>query len=487
MSDPQALAVPVGVVLLLYVAGLYVLGAVAQRRVVDADDFLVAGRRLGVGWATATLLATWFGAGTLLTASDEIRAGGVVRAALDPIGAGLCLVVAGLWFAKPLRDMNLLTLGDFFAQRFGRRAELMSALLMVPSYFGWIAAQLVALATVLQAYFSVPPAVGILLVAIVGVGYTVVGGMWSVTLTDALQMTLVVVGLLLLVPAVLASLGEGSVVAGLDVVRGKTPAPLLQLVPTGGQAQLAWVGVLAVGALGNLPGQDLFQRVFSAKSSTVARRACLMAGALYLALGALVVVMALASRLALPGEHKALVIALAHGFLSPPVAVVFTVALTSAVLSTIDSAILSPSAVLSENVLVRVWPEMSSLRRVRWCVLGVTAASVVAAYVGESAYALLESAYALPLAGLLVPLALGLWRHPRREASALASMGVGTSLWAVHLAFGWETFLAPLWPHAALPVALTSAVMGAVAYVVSEASAPEDATAVPPPSTSETP
>jgi len=116
------LAVPVGWALGLYVVATYVLGFAVKSRVHDAEDFLVAGRRLPLSLAWATLLATWFGAGTMLTAADEVRSEGLSAIALEPLGSGLCLVVAGLFFARRLWDMKLLTMSDFFARRFGRRA-----------------------------------------------------------------------------------------------------------------------------------------------------------------------------------------------------------------------------------------------------------------------------------------------------------------------------------------------------------------------------
>ena len=104
-----------------------VIGGLCQGHIRNAEDFTVAGRRLPLSLAWATLLATWFGAGTLLTQADAVRNEGLSKAALDPWGAGVCLLIAGLFFAKPLWEMKLLTLPDFFRRRFGSAAELFSA------------------------------------------------------------------------------------------------------------------------------------------------------------------------------------------------------------------------------------------------------------------------------------------------------------------------------------------------------------------------
>lgn len=465
--DP-ALTALLAAAMLLYTAALFALSFWARGRIHDTEDYLVAGRRLSLPLSTATLFATWFGAGTLLAASDAVRAEGVRAAALDPWGAGACLVIAGLFLAGPLWRMKLLTVADFFGRRFGPRAETLSALLMIPGYFGWIAAQFVALGSMLQLFFGMELHLAILLVAAVGTGYTLVGGMWSVTLTDALQMALLCLGLVVLAVAVAGELGGP--VAGVARVLRETPARLLEPVPVEGlEPLLSWLGLFCAGALGNLPGQDLLQRVFSARSASVAKAACVSAGVLYLAVGALPVFLALASNLLAPERaDTAILPALAGLFLEPWLAVAFVVVIMSAVLSTIDSAILAPASVLAQNLLGRGRPERSTLRLDHVAVLVVAGASLALAFLGEDAYSLLEAAYELGLVSLLVPLALGLRSQRGGEGAALASMGVGTGLWALHLALGWEWFAGPLLRGAGvtLPVGLSCAACAVAAYLV---------------------
>lgn len=462
-----------GVTLVVYVVFMYALSFAVKNRISDTADFLVAGRRLPLSLAWATILATWFGAGALLTTADEVRKGGLERAALDPVGAGLCLLIAGLFYARPLWQMGLLTVSDFFRIRFGPRAEVLSALILVPSYFGWIAAQLVAIASLLELFLGFNLALGILLTAVVAMGYTLQGGMWSVTLTDAVQIALVFVGLLYLSWLVLAELGAGSVAGGLVHLWSATPPEMRAPIPTGtAEAFLGWISIVAIGALGNLPGQDLLQRVFASKSAKVARDACLVSGFLYLGFGLFPLLLGLSARLLVPETvSKSIVPTLAHIFLAPFPAVVFVVAVVSAVLSTLTSAILSPAGVLAQNVFMRYTRgRFSALTLDRLAVVLVTAASVATAFLGEDTYSLLEDAYELPLVGLFVPLTLGLYRHPKSEHSALASMGVGFGLWVLHYAAGWESFLPPLlgaW-EPWLPSSLTVTGMSLLAYLAGE-------------------
>ena len=450
-----------------YVVAMFALAFWVKGRIHSAEDYLVAGRRLPLSLAWATLLATWFGAGTLLTATDEVRAEGLRAAALEPIGAGLCLVVAGLFYARRLWEFKILTLPDFYGWRFGVRAEIVSSLIMVPGYFGWIAAQFVALAGMLELYWGVPLGAGILLVAAVGTGYTLIGGMWSVTLTDAAQLVVLLLGLLVLGFSAFAELGDGSgAVAGFMRLLEVTPPDRRVLIPTESLSELVgWLSLLAIGMLGNIPGQDLAQRIFASKSARVAVQACLLAGVLYVLFGFVPVLSGLAADLlGGAGQNAATLPLLASVLLSPWMGVLFVLALTSAVLSTIDSAILAPGSVLANNLFRRLWPNASALSLSRWGVLLVAVASVSVAMLGESAYSLLETAYAISLVGLFVPLTLGLMSRRGHARAAFASMATGTIVWSIHLGLGWESFGGELLGDLYLPQELVATLLAWVAY-----------------------
>ncbi|MEM6733239.1 MAG: hypothetical protein AAF658_16895, partial [Myxococcota bacterium] len=414
------------------------------------------------------LFATWFGAGTLLTATDEVAHGGLQLIALEPLGSGLCLIIAGVAFAQKLWDMKLLTVIDFYRLRFGPRAEVVSGVLMVPGYLGWIAAQFIALSELLHLFFGIPVAVGIAAVAVVGALYTLIGGMWSVTLTDAIQVTILVLGIFVLAVSVLWTLGEGNPASGAATLWANIPAEKRTIVPTAhaGEA-VGWITLLAVAALGNIPAQDLTQRIFASKSATVAKRACITAGVLYVLVGLIPVLLGLGLLPLLDTRDGSVLAAVASAFLHPLPLILFILAICSAVLSTIDSAMLSPSSVIAQNIVPHLWRSQSNttnrLALNRWMVLVVTGFSLVLAYSGASAFELLETAYAIGLVALLVPLAGGLYSKAGDERTALWSMGVATVVWGTHLALGMEDFLG-LTP--VLPATLASTLIGLAIYTV---------------------
>ncbi|MCA9690304.1 MAG: hypothetical protein KC636_11890 [Myxococcales bacterium] len=447
-----------GVAVLVYLAVILGLSLWARGRVHDAEDYIVAGRRLPLSLSLGTVLATWFGAGTLLATTDEVRAEGLRVTALEPYGAAIALVLVGLFYARPLWEARLLTVQDFFRLRFGPRVERVAALYTV-GYLGWIAAQLVGLAGILEVFFAIPQPVGVVLVATIATAYTLLGGMWSVTLTDALQMGLAAIGLVWLAVAVLSALGGAE--AGLARIAEERPAAALALVPReSADALLEWVGLLLSGTIALIASQDLLQRVFSARSAAVARRACVGAGLLYATLGSVAVLMGLASPLVLgEGVTTSIVPRLAQALLSPGALVVFMLAVLSLVLSTLDSALLAPATVIAQNLLrPLVGGRASVLTLTRLSVLGFGIASTALALVGERAFKLLEASYSLGVAPFLL-LTLALWRRPRSERSGLAVLALGLIAWLFEQVIGWTP---------PLPTTLLVLVVGLPLYLALE-------------------
>ena len=129
----------------LYLAVSIAIGLVAAMRVRNTRDFVLAGRTLPFYVVTATVFATWFGSETVLGISSTFIKEGLRGIVADPFGASMCLVLVGLFFAVRLYRMNLLTIGDYYRDRYNRPVEVVTSLCIALSYLGWVAAQVTAL------------------------------------------------------------------------------------------------------------------------------------------------------------------------------------------------------------------------------------------------------------------------------------------------------------------------------------------------------
>ncbi|MFZ5659129.1 MAG: sodium:solute symporter family transporter [Pseudomonadota bacterium] len=254
---------------MLQAAGI--IGVLASRQVKGSQDFFLAGRSLPLYISTAALFATWFGSETVLRAPAKIAEEGLLGAIDDPFGAALCLMLLGLFYARPLYRMALLTFGDFYRVRYGRRTEVLASLLMIPSYFGWIAAQMVALGIILNVVLEIPTPAAILAASRVEVFYTFLGGMWAVSLTDFVQTLVIIAGLLFAFHELAPAQGISAFIAELpaDTLRF-TPEPRLRDILL---YLTAWITI----GLGSIPGQDVFQRLMSSRSARVAVWSALLA------------------------------------------------------------------------------------------------------------------------------------------------------------------------------------------------------------------
>jgi Na+/proline symporter len=432
---PESSQTLLAVVLIGYVIGLLLLSIYATGKVKNEEDYLVAGRRLPLFLAWGTLMATWFGAASILGASQAARDEGVIGTILDPFACGVTLIIAGIFFAKPLWKMKLCTMGDFYRQKYGTKAEILASCIQVPGYFGWIAAQYVALAAVQTTFFGIDPKLGLIVAATITMAYTMIGGMWSVTLTDTLQVVIALIGLVILAFVAFGDIGGGSVAAGVARVFNEVDPKKLTLLPSGSSAVvLAWFGIWAVGIFGNIPGQDLQQRVFASNGPNTARWACILAGVLYLIFGMIPIGLGLCSTITHPQPVEGkILMELAKTHFSPVLMVIFIVSVVSIVVSTATSAVLAPAAILGHNLLGRLRLfDGHRLLMERLTVMIVTAGGLAMAFWSDTIFELLEVSLDIAMVGLFVPMIAVMYGRPKGQLSALLAMSFGTIVWLVH-------------------------------------------------------
>jgi Na+/proline symporter len=210
--------------------GLYILvmlgvGVYASRRTHTVTEFIVAGRGLPLWVCSATVLATWFGGGTMMGTSGSAYQHGMIGVIADPLGSTLALFLVGFFFARLFRRMRILTVADYMAQRYGQVAAMAITLVTIFSNVMWVAGLLVAFGLIFESLTGTPMLVGVLGGALVIVVYTAIGGLWAVALTDFLQMIIIIVGLVVLLTVVLIDVG------GWGAVASRLPEGTFQLIP----------------------------------------------------------------------------------------------------------------------------------------------------------------------------------------------------------------------------------------------------------------
>lgn len=414
------------VLITILVCILFLVGIISNRRVKDDVDFIVAGRKFNTFLTTFSLFATWFGAGTLITATDDISQRGLRDIVLEPVGSGLCLLIAGLFLAKKLWNLKLYTISDYFKLRYGRSAELYSVLTTIPIFVGWIAVQFVALANLLSIFFPIHTHILVVIIAFLSMSLTILGGLWSVTITDSVQMFIIILGLGIIFYKVVATH------SGFFQLYQMTPAAIKTWVPTESKKDfITWLTVLSIASLGNLSGQDLMQRIFSARSAKVAQLGCIVSGILYICIGMIPVFLGIFSNVIFKNTIKQNVIATyAKEYLPQELTIVFVLCIFSAVFSTTTSAILAPSTVLSNNFLKNKFLNKSPIVLCRISVIFITGLSLLTSFLGENFYTILEKSYAIGLVSFFAPLVFGIvYKKSLDSNSGLFGMLTGLLVW----------------------------------------------------------
>ena len=414
--------------ILAYVLAQFAIGIYLSRRIRTEDDYLVAGRSLGYGLGTLTIFATWFGAETCIGAAGAIYASGLSGGVSDPFGYGLCLILMGLVFAVPLWRRRLTTLGDLFRQRFGSAVERLAVVLMIPTSLLWAAAQIRAFGQVLTASTGLAIAGTVTLAAAVVIAYTVFGGMLADAWTDMVQGIVLIAGLGALLVMVVAEVGTET----LSTLQPFRPGPEGAAAPSA----LAILEEWAIPLCGSVLAAELVSRVIATRSPQVARRSSLMGGGVYLAVGMIPVLIGLLGFQLLPGlaEPEQVLPLMAQRFLPPALYILFAGALVSAILSTVDSALLVAGSLLSHNLVVPSFPGISERGKVRVARGGVMLFGVLAYLLALRAdwiYGLVEEASAFGSAGIFVVIVFGLFTRFGGGVTATATLLTGMAAWVV--------------------------------------------------------
>ncbi len=423
----------------LYLAVSIGIGLYAATRVKGSADYVVAGRSLPLYIVTATVFATWFGSETVLGISAKFAKDGLKGVIEDPFGSSMCLILVGLFFARPLYKMVLLTIGDYYRQRYNRTVEVLASFCIVLSYLGWVAAQIKALGLVFNilSQGSISPEIGMMIGAAIVLMYTLYGGMWSVALTDFFQMIIIVVGLVYITWVVSDMAGGAGKVISSASAAGKFefwPALTTKEV-------LAFVAAWITMMFGSIPQQDVFQRVMSAKNVNTAVAGSVLGGSLYFVFAFIPMFLAYSASLIDPEMFKNLIendtqqilptLVLKH---MPVFAqVMFFGALLSAIMSTASGTLLAPSATFTENILKPSFRHLGDKQLLRLMrIVVVCFACIVTAfamYTTSSIYDMVGNAYKVTLVAAFIPLLCGVYWKRATTQGALLSICFGLAVW----------------------------------------------------------
>lgn len=405
-------------------------GFYSSSRNKSTADFIVAGRRMPFFLLTATIVATWFGSGTMMGSSGAAYDDGLLGVIADPFGSTLTFFLIGMFFARFYRRLKLLTFVELLEQRFGKVVATVSTITHLVGSIIWVGSMLLAFGLLFETLTGTPMLVGIVGGAFVVVLYTMMGGLWAVAMTDSIQIIIILVGLIVLLIVVLIDVG------GWSAISPQLPENTFRILPleNSGEVWLNYIRLWLIFGLADIGSQSLLGRAMAAKSERSAQNSFYVAALGYLTFGMIPVMLGIIGSVTMPGlsSSESVIPSMAIEHLHPIAVAVFVGAILAAVMSTCDSALHAAASLISRNVLPLVRKDPSdrlSFNVARFSIPAIAFIGIFIAVWAQDIYDLLIAGNAPALAVSTVPMLVAVWWKGANRYGAWAAMAAGFVTW----------------------------------------------------------
>ncbi|MBK8504780.1 MAG: sodium:solute symporter family protein [Saprospiraceae bacterium] len=432
-------------ILAIYLAAQFGLGYYVSRRIQTEDDYLIGGRSLGMGLATFSIFATWFGAETCIGAAGRVYVEGLAGGTHDPFGYALCILFMGLFIAVPIWKLKLTTVGDLYKIRYGGMVERVASIIMIPTSLLWAAAQIRAFGQILSAISGVEVTFMITLAAAFIIAYTFLGGLLADAWTDLIQGIALLLGLMILGVALFLSNGSE--------LWNAIPTSRFSLL-TNKATLLDMIESWSVPILGSLVAAELITRAIASRTAATARRASIIAFLMYILIGVIPIFVGLIGPQVFSNlTHSEQILPLiAEKYLPHFLYVLFIGALLSAIISTVDSALLTCGSLTAHNILLpllqdrKTVSETLKVKLARSSVVLYGLIAYIMALYAEGVYHLVEEASSFGSSGLVVVIFFALYAKSWSPLAAMLSLlgGVISYILSAHVIGAAHPFITSL-------------------------------------------
>jgi SSS family solute:Na+ symporter len=393
----------------------------------DSQNFLVAGRMLPLYLVAPALMVAAVDSNATVGNMDLTATFGFWAGAPLAIGLAIALFLSGRFIAKPMNEMGLFSLGDFFRLKYGHAFEVLASFVMTLAYIILFAGNMVACGYLFDYFLGIPYIAGLFIAGGLVLAYTLCGGLLSDAYTSAIQ-TVITLGALVVVAVFVG------ITYGFAIPADLGPFDWEQLTTREGGGPINWATLLSLG-IGDIVAIDFQQRIYSAKNPKVAVNSCYVGGVIVAIVGIVYALIALTCVQVLglePGDNPLLYVFLSEH--APPiVAVVVLSGIVAASFSTASGAILGMADMIVRNIAgfrrdSNVEKKDPQLRYVRLCMIPLTLAGIfVAARIAQTGI-LLTLAFDLMLCCLIPALFGGLFWKRTSVKAVFASAVTGLVL-----------------------------------------------------------
>lgn len=423
----------VTVIVVFYLLVMLFIGWYSSKKITSNTDFMVAGRRLGPFLMAGTLAATEIGGGSSLGVVQQGMQNHGISAAWYIMTMGFAFVIL-TFLAPKFRAATVKTVPEYFRRRYGKSAGLITAIIMLLPLIGLTAGQFIASSVILSTMLGISYKTAVIIVAVVVTIYSIMGGLWSVTLTDFIQVFLIIIGMIIAVPfAMRLAGGWGNVVANVpaetfDMFKGYSPMAVISLT-------IMYVATFTVG-------QEAVSRYYAARDGKAAKQGSILAAIInfiYAFIPAVLGIITLAlinmgkfnaEDFADVGARYALPV-LAMEAMPAVICGLLFAGIISATMSSSDSDLLGAGSIFANDIYRAVLKpdatseEVMKVTKIVMAVVGVVS-MFIALFNTSSLVTLLMFCFTLRAAGAFFPYVLGHYWTGASLAGTIASLISGS-------------------------------------------------------------
>lgn len=421
-------------VLVLYFGALIIVGIIGIKKAKSEKDFVLAGSRLGyyshVGCLAAVIIG---GAATMGSTTLGYDYGVSGLWFVSMMGFGIAAL--GLFVVNKIGGYEVFTISQLLGKRFGEGTQLISAIVTAIYTLMVVVTQVIGMGNVIHVLLGWALIPSMIIGGGIVLFYTILGGMWSITLTDIIQFIVMTIGVFFIMfPFSVNSVG------GLTVLFSSVPEAHLSLTNIG------WDRIFQYFLLyffGLMVSQDIWQRVFTARSQKVAKSSAISAGVYSVLYGLVLSIVGMCALVLLPnlGETQSAFTSLALEILPPGLLGLVLASVCSALMSNASGAIFA-SATLITNDIIKVYVKKDMTDRdiintSRMVILGLGVLAIIFSVWIQNILVALDMAYAILSGAIFVPLIVGLyWKRVTSKAAFYSIIASSLVIFISFLIFG---------------------------------------------------
>ncbi|KPH72633.1 sodium:solute symporter [Oceanobacillus caeni] len=402
-------------IIIIYFAILVVVGIIGTIKAKTSEIYILAGRNLGVFMLFGCLTAVFLGGSSTIGSAQlgyEIGFSGVWFV----FSMGLGITLFGIFLLKKVTGYKLMTISELLGKLFNVESKLIGAVIAAIYALMVSVTQVIAIGALLSAIFDWNLVFSMLIGGGVVFFYTILGGMWSVSMTDIIQFLIMTAGIfLIMLPTSLSKVG------GFAELTAQLPSSYFDFSAIGFKEIIQY---LLTFTLGMMVGQDIWQRYFTAKNLKTARTGGILVGVYSLLYSLAMVIIGMCALIVLPSIENTQNVFTSMAFETLPtglLGIVFA-AVAAAIMSTASGTLLASSTLITKDILKdHFFKDISDrqfllLSRVTTLVIGIVAI-VIALWIQELLVAI-DVAYALLAGSIFIPIVFGLfWKRATAKAA----------------------------------------------------------------------